>query len=161
MPKPAIPCRRQDAAQHEGSAMIRDIPSAQRSLGAPNPTGTPPLGPWDLVLCWPLGLGHSLPSSVYPNLPGNVETFEPASPESHKSAVVLLLHPLVVWWSVSSRLLVGHRSVGGRLMVGYRSVGGRLVVGLKRPTTSPASSQSSTKQAVMKNDPRQTDIQLN
>ncbi len=60
--------------------------------------------------------------------------------------------PHVVWWSVSSRLLVGHRSVDGRLVVGwwsvtgrlvvgYRSVGGRLVVALHTKATSPKTSQ--------------------
>ncbi len=57
----------------------------------------------------------------------------------------------VGWWSVSSRLLVGHRSVSGRLVVGYRSVGGRLVVGLQRPTANPVSSFQS----------QAPDIQLN
>ncbi len=48
----------------------------------------------------------------------------------------------VGWWSISSRLLVGHRSFDGRLVVGHRSVSGRLVVGLFRPSTPPSTPQT-------------------
>ncbi len=64
-------------------------------------------------------------------------------------------------WSVGGRSLVGHRSFAGRLVVGHWSVGGRLVVGLKRPSATPAETQSSPKQALTTSNPSKTDIQPN
>ncbi len=107
-----------------------------------------PLGSWDLVLRRPqrrpLGLGHS-PA--------------PLPIESRVSSFMSQVAP-VGWWSVSSRLVVGHRSFAGRLVVGHRSVGGRLVVGLKRSVATPISIQPSTKQALAKSRSHQTDIKL-
>ncbi len=97
---------------------------------------------------------HQHPKSHPQSALSSQKSISPASP-------ACLSFTLVERWSVSGRLLVGHRSFAGRLVVGHRSVGGRLVVGLKRPSATPAASQSIAKQALAKNQAQQTDIQPN
>ncbi len=65
----------------------------------------------------------------------------------------------VVWWSISSRLVVGYVSVGGRLVVGYGSVGGRLLVAFFAPCPMPLSGQSTSRKPLTQSSPFKADTQ--